>query len=210
MPLSVLVTLSLQKAIDILLAKNPQAIAQCEQLKEKVIQFHIQGFSNLSDSTTGHSTVYVLILKDGLEIMTEYDYQPDVEFTGLPSGYIALSKDSKKALVDKVISVKGDFNVGQQFSDLIDSIELDLVALTSLGIGEDLATHFFANNKPNIFKKVAEFKQKQWKDILQNKLNVLPVADEVTSFKNQISSLTPQVDRLDKTIQRLTNKVNNV
>ena len=197
MPFPIFITLSLQKVVDQLLQNNPQTLERCANLQDNVIKFVIQGVD---------ATAYILVVEDGLEIMTEYDYEADVVFSGFPSGYVALSKNSEQALLDDKISIKGDFSVGQKFSHLIDSIEIDLEKHFSDIIGTDLSQHFFSDKG---LKKttLCDYKRNQWQYILQQALNVLPKADEVNGFNSDAHNLESSLAKIEKKIQIIKNNI---
>ncbi len=190
MPVSVLISLAIQKVVDRLLALSPKAVEKCASLQDKVIKFEIQGFD---------TSFYILVTSKSLEVLTEYEHEVDVTFSGMPSGYIALSKNPTDALFNNEITIKGDFATGKQFSHLIELIEVDIESLFAQMIGKDLAQHF-ANN---IKQKQQHPLSPKIRQFLQDKLEVLPRQQDVRQFADQVHKINLDVERLQQRIQRL-------
>lgn len=194
MPFSVLVSLSIQKVIDELLKKSPKALAKCAELEDKVIQFDVQGFD---------TTLYFLVTHQGLEVMTWFDGEVDVTFTGYPSGYIALSKNPNDALFNNDITVQGNFNVGKQFSHLIDLIEVDIADFAAQYIGQDLADHFLSKEQRSAYKQKQDLRHQRIRNLLQDKLKVMPTKNEVSDFADKVHEVHLGVERMEQRIERL-------
>jgi ubiquinone biosynthesis protein UbiJ len=188
---------ALERALELYLKQDPQAIQQCSAMEGKIIGLEIKGLG---------LSLYFLPGSDGIQVASHYEGDVDTLLSGSPLGFARLALGSREdALFQGAVEIRGDTETGEQFQDLLANADWDWEEQLSHLTGDVIARQignlarvsgrFISDSRHTLEQDVAEY--------LQEEARWLPTRSEVDYFFSRVDQLRSDVDRLDARIQRL-------
>lgn len=166
---------------------DPPTLASLRKLSGKIILLEISNFP---------LSCYLLITESGLQVLQNYDDQPDTTIKG---SSIELFKQLNKQAHAAII-VEGDMELGQKFRDILHGMEIDWEEQISKYTGDVIA-----NQIGNTMRKLQQWTKdvhgnlrQDVTDYLQEEANLLPTRAEIKIFLDDVSGLRDDVERLQK------------
>ena len=141
-----------------------------------------------------------------LLLLSQYRGNPDTTLSGRPLALLKLvTGDSRRVLFEGEVKIRGDVELGQQFKQVLDRLQIDWEEAMSRITGDIVAHkagHFlrevgswWANSRERISANGAEY--------LQQEMWVLPTRPEVEQFYREVETLRDDVARLKARLAQL-------
>jgi ubiquinone biosynthesis protein UbiJ len=154
--------------------------------------------------------VYFFIhIEDGkMCLLDEVSFEVDTTIHSSPLGLIRLSLlpvSKARSLFNDSIRMTGDIEVGQHIKQLFDGLEIDweghLARFTGDVIAHQIGSIF---SRGQAFgEHVQDSMRKNTSEYLQEELRVLPTAEELKNFYEDVDKLRLDVERMEAQIQFL-------
>lgn len=193
---------ALETALEIYLKQDPVALQQCATLEGKVIALEFTGLD---------LTLYFIPGTEGILVTGYYEGEPDTRLLGSPFGFARLALGSREdALFKGAVEIQGDTETGQQFQDVLSSVDWDWEEQLSKFTGDVIAhqagsmvrkaTNFISNSRDTLRQDISEY--------LQEEARLLPASIEVGYFLEEVDQLRTNVDRVAARVNRLLQTCN--
>lgn len=179
---------ALQTGFNNYLALDPEAKPGFEKLRGKLILLQLSGL----DLGT-----WFLVHADRVEILEQFDGEPDATISGGPLSLLALAT-GRSSIFDGDVSISGDVETAQQFSRALEKIDVDweehLSRLTGDTVAYQIGKTFrglgsWASRTQNTMRDNTA-------DYLRDETNHLPHDWELTEFSDQVDDLRDRVEQL--------------
>ncbi len=200
---------AIETALNQYISMDPTAAAKLVGLSGKVIAIELQGWD---------FTLYLLPDTQGIQVMSAYAGEADTTIKGTPVALFNMSKGDSTAatLREQNISIEGDLELGQQFSQFFKQLDIDweeqlaqvFAKFTSESTG-DLIAHKLGRTAQGFQQWQMQAKQTLEQNVaeyLQQESKILPAAEEIEPFFSAVDTLRNDVDRLEARIERLQSK----
>ena len=192
----------LETAINQVLQLDPDAVEQLEQLTGKVIALELKGLS---------VTLYLIPEGRKINVFGHFEDEPDTILRGTPMALakMSLAKNASDVLFAGDVEISGDVELGQQFREILDGLDIDWEEHLSHLTG-DIVAHKLGNLARGVMgwsKKTTEILGQDAAEYLQEESRDLPNRNEVNGFLKHIDTLRSDVDRLDARISRLSKQL---
>lgn len=196
-------TAVLETAFNAWLKLDGEALPRLQALQGRIIAFHI---------TNPSLRLYFIPASDGVQVLSHYDREPDVTLTGSALAFMRLSgaEDSAKAMLENRIQVDGNMGIAEQFSGIINDLDIDWEELLSHAVG-DIAAHQagqLARGGKGWLDDTARAMRMNTSEYLQEESRLLPAEAEISVYMNKIDALRSDTDRIAARIQRLQAQLN--
>lgn len=196
--LPTLVCASLEAAVNRVLRLDPDTLARLTALSGKVIAVELRGLN---------TALYLVPEKSGLNVFSRFDGEPDTALRGTPLALarMGLEKHAGDSLFAGDVEIIGDTELGQEFREILDGLDIDWEEQLSLVTGDAVA-HQIGNAVRSASawgKKTLETLSRDAAEYLQEESRDLPNRGEVESFLTDVDELRSDVDRLEARIKRL-------
>lgn len=188
----------LEAAINQYLQLDPDTLTRMAELEGRVIAMQWRGTE---------LTLYFLPGAQGLQLLTQYQGEPDTLLRGSPLALaeLSLSQDKENALFSGAVEISGDTDTGQRFQDILEAMDIDWEEHLSHLIG-DLAAHQtgkLARDAGRYAQQSAATLTQDMSEYLKEESRLLPARIQVDNFLTEVDQLRMDVDRLEARIQRL-------
>lgn len=193
------VTAAIEVAINRVLQLDEETVARLAKIQGKVIAIEFSGLD------------VTLCLIPELEQLTVYGrFEGDVDtvLRGTPMALMrmGLATHAGDALFAGEVSISGDVELGQEFSEILDAMDIDWEEHLSHITG-DLVAHKVGNAVRDIFswgQQTISTLGQDAAEYLQEEDDALPNRDEVETYLSQIDVLRTDVDRMEARVNRLS------
>ena len=184
---------------------DAQATAKLVHLSGKTIAIELQGWD---------ITLFLLPDTQGIQVMTEYVGQADTVIRGTPIALFNMSQGETSAatLREQNITIDGDLELGQQFSQFFKQLDIDWqekIAQSLSKITTESNADVVAHKAGRLFESFMQWTP-QAKQTLEENLveyfqvesQILPLAEEMEPFSKAVDTLRNDVDRLEAKMAR--------
>ena len=197
------ITSGLEAALNTALRLDPVAFGKLGRFSGKVIAIELQGLE---------LTLYLLPGTDGINLMNQYEAEPDTVLSGTPLAMakMALGPDASKVLFAGEVTIRGDVETGQAFKRLLDELDIDWeeqlarftgdIAAHKLGQLFRATTHWGRQALDILGQDATEYFQLEGQD--------LPVPAAVRQFLHEVDELRDDTARLEARLTRLRQQIN--
>lgn len=181
---------ALEHTVNAALRLDPEGAAAFGRFSGKVIAIELQD-SPLS--------LYCLPAAGSLMLLSQYGGEPDTVLRGRPLALIKLvAGDSRRVMLEGEVQIEGDVELGQQFKQVLDRLQIDweeqlarvsgdVVAHKAGQLWRDLG-NWWGLTRERLAANGAEY--------LQQEMWVLPTHHEVERFYQDVETLRDDVARL--------------
>lgn len=189
---------ALEAAFNRYLRLDPEAPSRIARLSGKVIELVVEDW-NLR--------LFLIPAHDGVQILSRCEQPPDtVLYTSpLTLWQLARGGDAAELMLRQEMRIEGDTQVGQSFRRVLEQMDIDWEEHLSGFMGDVLAhqvmrgaragSRWFASTSQSLEQDVTEF--------LQEETRIVPGAQEVLTFMDDVDHLRTDVDRLEARLRRL-------
>jgi ubiquinone biosynthesis protein UbiJ len=188
----------LQLAVNKYLELDPEAGMQLEKMQGKVVELC---FSPVAIS------VFVIIDAGQLDLCDELTGEADTKITGSPISLamMGVSESSVNSLFSGDVTIEGDIDLGNQFQDFLNDIEVDWEEPVSKLTGDVVANQLgdLARNFAQWSVESAQTNALNTAEYLREEEQLLANKFEVERFKRNVDTLRLDVDRFEAKVNRL-------
>jgi ubiquinone biosynthesis protein UbiJ len=188
---------AVETALDLLLRQDAQALRRCAAMEGKVVAVEVTGF---------WLTLYFLPGAEGIQVLSQYEGEPDTQLRGTPMALAHVSLGGREtALFEGDVEVRGDTGAGQQLQDILAGIEWDWEEQLSRFTGDVVAhqtgelvrgaSRSISAGRDTLGRNVAEY--------LQEESRLLPTRSELEQFLSEVDRVRADADRLSARVERL-------
>ncbi len=198
------VTASIEMAVNRVLQLDEDTLARLQDLEGKVIAIDVRGLD---------VSLYLIPGPGKLSIYGRFEGEPDTVLRGTPVALMrmGLVKHAGDVLFAGDVEISGDVEVGQQFSEILDALDIDWEEHLSHVTG-DLVAHKLGNVVRSALswgQQTADTLGQDIAEYLQEENETLPNRDEVENYMSQVDVLRTDVDRMEARVRRLENYLKN-
>ncbi len=190
---------ALQAGFNNYLALDPDAKPGFNKLIGKLILLQLSGLE---------LGTWFLVHSDRVEILEQFDGEPDATIIGGPLSLLALAS-GRSSIFDGDVTISGDVETAQQFSRALEQIDVDweehLSRLTGDTIAHQAGRTF--RGLSGWATRTRSAMRENSADYLRDETNHLPHDWELSEFSEQVDDLRDRVEQLAINIER--RKVNN-
>ncbi len=198
-------TAAIETAVNTLIKDKPEHSRKMSRLKGKALQVHL---IELNKTLT-------FVFSQQIDVLAHYEAKPDcylaLHLTGLPE--LRDQNNITNLIKQGKIKLKGDFQLAQQFWQLMKDCKPDLEEWLSKITG-DVVAHLLAQgvrDSGDWLKKRINKHQTHLAEVLTEEWKVAPGALQVAFFCEQITELSAEAETLNKRLtafeKRLTARV---
>lgn len=200
--LSTAIAAVLETAINQVLVLDPETVDRLRAIKGKVIAVDLKGLN---------VCLFLLPGEQGLSIFSRFEGEADTVLRGTPIAMtkMGLAKEAGDILFAGDVEITGDVELGQQFREILDSLDIDWEEHLSHVTGDVVAhrlgnlfrdvTKWGKNAVNTLSQDAAEYFQEESQD--------LPNPGEVEHFLKDVDTLRSDVDRLEARVTRLQARI---
>lgn len=195
---------ALDKALQIYLQQDPNAIKKITALNGKLLAVNILGLD---------LCFYILPEADQLHIRAFADQTPDTTISVTPGGLLnmTLNPGNNDAAFNGDLHIEGDLELGQTLQSILTNIDIDWEEHLSSLVG-DIAAHKIGKGVREFInwrQTSSETLQANLAEYLQHELDVLPQHEDIDQFLSSVDTLRADADRLEARIQRYLQQNNH-
>ncbi|ORU92632.1 MAG: sterol-binding protein [Cycloclasticus sp. symbiont of Bathymodiolus heckerae] len=188
----------LQIAVNRYLDYDPEVPKQLAKMHGKVVEL---SFTRLELS------LFIIITNDGLDIRDEFAETVDTKISGSPLALAVMSLQdaSTDSLFSGDVVIEGDTELGTQFQEFMDNVEVDWEEPLSQITGDVVANQVgdFVRGMSGWLQETAKTNARNTSEYFREEKNMLPSKFEVERFKKEVDDLRLSTDRLEAKVQRL-------
>jgi len=188
---------ALETALELYLKQDPDALRRCTVLEGKVIALEFTGLD---------LSLYFIPGTNGILVAGHYEGEVDTRLRGSPFGFAKLMLGSREnALFEGAVEIQGDTEAGQQFQDILSTVDWDWEEQLSQVTGDVIAhqtgnlarkaTQFINDSRSTLQQDVSEY--------LQEEARLLPGRIELGYFLEEVDQVRSDIDRLSARVERL-------
>lgn len=199
----VALVIALDKALQLYLQQDPDAVKKVSALNGKLLAFEIQGID---------LCFFILPENDQLHIRAFADQEPDtkisVTFAGLLN--MMLNPGNNDAAFNGNMHIEGDLELGQTLQSILMNIDFDWEEHLSKVVG-DIAAHKIGRGMRDFFRwsqTTTDAVQTNLAEYLQHELAALPLQADVDIFLSNVDTLRSDVERIEARINRYLKQTN--
>ncbi len=191
---------ALEKAINHALRLDEQASSKLKALNGKVLEIVLAPLD----------VRFFIQFNEHIALLDGFEGPVDTTIHSSPIGLIRLSvlpASQARSVFNENIRISGDVELGRQIKRLFDELDIDWEGHLAHFTGDVVAYQIGSMVRKGLaFKnQFKESLRQNMTEYLQEELQVLPSADELHDFFNDIDELVMDVDRLEAHLQRLVN-----
>lgn len=184
------------KAIATALVYDPGTQAALQALDGKVLKINC---------TAPELSVYAVIEGGGLRLCSHYEQVAHCSLTGSAGALISLLWHDNHSLADSGVTVSGEPSLLSSMQQLLKRLDIDWQQPITDALGETAAfplTRLLSNQSLWLRQRVQRLPD--WlSDVLTEELQLLPSADELALFYQDVDDLRADSDRLEARINQL-------
>lgn len=189
---------ALEQGVNAALRLDPDGAADLGRFSGKVIAIELQG---------SPLTLYCLPAAGSLMFLSQYGGEPDTVLRGRPLALAKLATgDSRRVLLEGEVQIEGDVELGQQFKQALDRLQIDWEEQLAR-ISGDVVAHkagqllrgvgdWWSQTRERLAANGAEY--------LQQEMWMLPTRQEAEQFYRDVETLRDDVARLAAKLDNLT------
>ena len=201
-PLPVALTAALEAAINGVLRLDEDILARLQQLQGRVIAIEVRGLD---------VALYLIPEKDRLSVHGRFEGEPDTTLRGTPLALMRMGmvKHAGDVLFAGDVEISGDVELGLQFSEILESLDIDWEEHLSHVTG-DLVAHKVGDAVRGVLdwgRQTVDTLGQDVAEYLQEENQALPNRAEVDDFLSRVDAFRSDVDRLAARLQRLENRL---
>ncbi|MEZ5534764.1 MAG: SCP2 sterol-binding domain-containing protein [Thiolinea sp.] len=197
-------TAALETAFNAWLKLDGDALPRLQALQGQVIALHI---------TNPGLKLYFIPTAENVQVMSHYDSLPDVTLTGSALAFMRLSgaEDSGKAMLENRIQVDGNMGLAEQFSTIINEVDIDWEELLSHAVGDIVAHQAgqLAREGKDWLDDTTQAMRMNTSEYLQEESRLLPAEAEISLYLDEVDNLRSDIDRIEARVQRLQAQLDN-
>lgn len=191
----------LEKAINQVLALDPDTMERLKALQGKVIAIELRVIN---------VTLYLIPGIEGLDVFGHFEGEPDTILRGTPLAMakMGVAKEAGDVLFAGDVEISGDVELGQQFRDILDDLDIDWEEHLSHLTG-DVVAHKIGNLVRGALKwgkQTTATLGQDTAEYLQEESRDLPNRGEVESYLKDVDTLRSDVDRMEARVNRLQHR----
>lgn len=192
------VTAAIETALNSVLQLDKDTLARLEKLQGKIIAIEVRGLD---------VSLYLIPEPGKLSVYGRYEAEADTVLRGTPLALMrmGLVKHAGDVLFAGDVEISGDVELGQEFSEILEALDIDWEEHLSHVTG-DLVAHKLGNAVRGVLswgQQTADTLGQDVAEYLQEESDTLPNGDEVDGFLLQVDVLRTDVDRLEARVRRL-------
>lgn len=195
---------AVETACNSALSLDPEVRASLGSLADKVIAVDLLGLN---------VQLYFLPHAQGVEVLSQYDGEPDTTLRGAPLSLLrlAFSFAPSDELFSGGAELLGDTHTGQAFQDILRALHLDWQELIARAFGDSVAHQAgrAAHATAAQTQHTTHTLEQDIHEYLIEEAGLLVNRHEVTAFLSEVDTLRSDADRLAARLRRLTDAVIN-
>ena len=193
---------TLEAACNRYLALDPDSQHALAKLHGRVIAIQVLGLGQ---------TLYLIPSPGQLQILAEYEGEPDCLISGTPLALSRLSnpKESSDQIFSGEVEIRGNTELAHQFGKILGAMDIDWEEQLSHYTGD-----IIAHEVGNLFRGLHHWGSRSLntlgldlQEYLQEELRILPVQPELDAFIEEVDTLRDDIERLQARIERLRNNL---
>lgn len=196
--LSTAVAAALETTINGVLQLDPETVARLDTLQGKVIAIELHGLE---------LTLYLLPQRNKLAIFGHFEAEPDTVLRGTPIALarMGLARHAGDVLFEGDVEISGNVELGQQFREILDSLDIDWEEHLSRFTGDVVAHKLgeLARSTRRWGRQTLDTLGRDATEYLQEERRELPNRAELEDYLSQVDTLRCDTDRLEARILRL-------
>ncbi len=190
--------LIIETVINRYLALDPEMLDNIAQFDGKVIKLELTGIDK---------SFYMLPGDRGMQVLTEYEGEPDTVLRGSPVSLFKMGLVSNTAsmLLKGEVEISGDTRLGHQFKNIFSQMDIDWSEPLADLVGDSLAYQiqqtagklgrWGKQSAQSVSISVSEYLQEESRDVVTDtELNIF--YEEVDQLRNGVDRLQAKVDAL--------------
>lgn len=198
MPWQALMHGTLEAAIARVLALDPDTPARLAPLAGKVFALELTDLAQ---------TLYFLFHETGIDVLGEFDGQPEARISGPLAALAKLASAAQKpgGVLGSGVQFAGDVAAAQAFQQFFAELSIDWEEQLALRTGDVFARQA-GNAARALFgfaRRTADTARANLSEYLQEEARLSPVAEEVESFTEAVDELQSDLARLEARVRRL-------
>jgi len=188
--------LLIETVINKYLALDPEMLDKLAQFDGKVIKLELTGIDK---------TFYMLPNARGMQVLSEYDGEPDTVLRGSPASLFKMGLVSNTAsmLLKGEVEISGDTRLGHQFKNVFSQMDIDWSEPLADLVGDSLAYQiqqtagklgrWGKQSLQSVSSSVSEYLQEESRDVVTDtELNIF--YEDVDQLRNSVDRLQAKVD----------------
>ena len=192
----------LQAALNQFLALDPRAKSRFQALAGKVLAIQLQDLRH---------TLFFIPTAEDVQIFSHYDGKVDTEITGSSLNILmmATSQQPGDNLFKGSVKISGDTQLGQDFQDILRSVDIDweehLASITG-----DIVAHKVGNAVRGIMawgQQSMRTLQQDISEYVHYETQLAPTDFEIQEFNQAVDSVRDAVERIAARVDRLAKKL---
>ena len=196
------VTAAIEVAVNQVLQLDEDTVARLAGLQGKVIAIEFSGLD---------VALYLVPESEKISVYGRFEGDADTVLRGTPVALMrmGLVKHAGDVLFSGDVKISGDVELGQEFSEILDGLDIDWEEHLSHITG-DMVAHKVGNFVRDIFSWGQQTTDTLGQDVaeyLQEESETLPNRDEVEHFLAQVDVMRTDVDRMEARVQRLQSRL---
>lgn len=196
------VTASIEVALNRVLQLDEDTVARLARLQGKVIEIEFSGLD---------VALYLIPESEKISVYGRFEGDADTVLSGTPVALMrmGLAKHAGDVLFAGDVKISGDVELGQEFSEILDELDIDWEEHLSHLTG-DLVAHKVGNVVRDIFawgRQTADTLGQDVAEYLQEESEAVPNRDEVENYLSQVDVMRTDVDRMEARVQRLQSRL---
>lgn len=194
------VTAGIEMAVNRVLQLDEEMQPRLQTLQGKVIAIEVRGLD---------VSLYLIPEADKLSVYGRFEGEPDTTLRGTPLALMrmGLAKHAGDVLFAGDVEISGDVELGQQFSEILEALDIDWEEHLSHFTG-DLLANKLGNAVRDLVswgQQTADTLSQDVAEYLQEENQAVPNKDEAEGFLSQVDTLRTDVDRMEARVRRLEN-----
>lgn len=196
------VTAAIEVAVNQVLQLDEDTVARLAGLQGKVIAIEFSGLD---------VALYLVPESEKISVYGRFEGDADTVLRGTPVALMrmGLVKHAGDVLFSGDVKISGDVELGQEFSEILDGLDIDWEEHLSHITG-DMVAHKVGNFVRDIFSWGQQTTDTLGQDVaeyLQEESETLPNRDEVENLISQVDVMRTDVDRMEARVQRLQSRL---
>lgn len=196
--LPTVITAAIEAALNRVLQLDEDSVARLSRLQGKVIAIEFSGLD---------VALYLIPEAGNLTVYGRFEGEADTVLRGSPLALMrmGLAKHAGDVVFAGDVIISGDVELGQEFRDILDGLDIDWEEHLSHFTG-DLVAHKVGNLLRGAVawgQQTADTLGQDTAEYLQEESDMLPNRDEVDAYLSEVDRLRTDVDRLEARAQRL-------
>ena len=188
----------LEAAFNNYLALDAEGPARMKRLAGRVIALDILGLD---------LSLYILPAHDGVQILSRYEGEADTRLRGAPVSLMrmGISRSTEDQLFSGDVEISGDTELGQEFKQILDQMDIDWEEHLSHLTG-DVIAHQLGHGLRSLLnwgRHSAASLALDTSEYLQEESRLVVPAVEIQDFSQQVDVLRNDTERLEARIRRV-------